>query len=53
VALLALAGLTQPGLASLLAAFLLVVAAERLAGPLAPAAGPRRRPHSAALPTRC
>jgi len=51
VALLALAGLAQPGLASLLAAPLLVVAAERLAGPLAPAAGPRRRPHSATLPT--
>ncbi len=51
VALLALAGLAQPGIASLLAAPLLVVAAERLAGPLAPAAGPRRRPHSATLPT--
>jgi hypothetical protein len=50
-ALLALVALAQPGPASLLAAPLLVAIAERLSGPLAAAAVPSRRPHSASLPT--
>jgi hypothetical protein len=50
-ALLALLLVAQPGLPSLLVALVLVAVAERLAGPLAAKAGPRRRPRSPALPT--
>ena len=51
VALLALLLAAQPALPSLLLALLLVAVAERLAGPLAPVAGPRRKPHSPGVPT--
>jgi hypothetical protein len=51
VAVLALLVPAQPSLPRLVVALVLVVAAERLAGPLAPGPGPRRRSHSPAVPT--